>query len=99
MPEAAAAARWPAARCHLLECSGQEGLARVPQDSDASAPGAGAEPCGALVPLAPPPPCEGGTLPSRRANKTGPFRPHPPGGRDEHVPSRWDQTGATLRTV
>ena len=64
MPEAAAAARWPAACCHLLECSGQEGLAAVrngpgtpgrprpptEQDSDASAPGAGAEPCGAPVP-------------------------------------------------
>ena len=86
MPEAAAAARWPAARCHLLECSGQEGLAAVrngpgppgrprpptEQDSDASAPGAGAEPCGAPVPLAPPPPPgRGGRYPAGQPTKQG----------------------------
>ena len=85
MPEAAAAARWPAARCHLLECSGQEGLAAVrkgpgppgrprpptEQDSDASAPGAGAEPCGAPVPLAPPPPGRGGRYPAGQPTKQG----------------------------
>ena len=102
MPEAAAAARWPAARCHLLECSGQEGLAAVrngpgtpgrprpptEQDSDASAPGAGAEPCGAPVPLAPPPPLGGAdaTQPASQQNRAVPSPPSWWSGRACPVP-------------